>query len=343
VSPRRPISRTEWARWLPLAVGAVVVAVLVALPYFAKSGTLRTMISFLTLLALAQMWNLLAGYAGLLSVGQQAYVGLGAYALFVFTDKLGVHPFGAVPLAGLASLVIAIPVAMLVFRLHGGYFAIGTWVVANVFRLLVVNSQWLGGGTGVTITAASKIPPETRLDGTYWLALGVAVGAVLLVYVLLRLRLGLALTAIRDNEVGAESVGVPVWRAKLWVYLLAAFGTGVTGAVIYLNLLRIQPDAAFSINWTAFVIFIVVIGGVGTIEGPILGTIVYFLLQETLADYGSWYLIVLGVIAAVVTLKAPKGLWGLLNRLRPLEFFPVRRRLRKVPEAAPAADEGGSA
>ena len=175
--------------------------------------------------------------------------------------------------------------------------------------------------------------------------MAVAVASVMVVYLLLRSRLGLALTAVRDNEVGAQSLGVDVYRAKLWVYLLAALLTGITGAVIYLNGLRIQPLAAFSVTWTAVVIFIVIIGGVGTIEGPVIGAIIYLLLQETLADYGSWYLVVLGLVAVVVTLRARRGLWGLLNRYRPVELFPVRRRLRIEPEAevgeageAPAGD-----
>jgi branched-chain amino acid transport system permease protein len=289
---------------------------------------MRTLISFLTLLALAQMWNMLAGYAGLLSVGQQAFIGLGAYSLWAFTDQLGVHPFLAVPLAGLVAVVMAVPTGALAFRLRGGYFAIGTWVIAEVFRLVVANSNWLGGGSGRTVTAASRLAIQTRIQGTYWLALVVAVSAVLAVYLLLRSRLGLALTAIRDNETGAESLGVHVTRAKWVVFLISAFGVGVTGAVIYLNLLRIQPDAAFSINWTAFMIFIVVIGGIGTIEGPILGTIVYFTLQETLSSYGSWYLILLGVVAIVVTVKAPRGLWGLLTKYLDVQLFAVQRRVQ---------------
>jgi branched-chain amino acid transport system permease protein len=152
----------------------------------------------------------------------------------------------------------------------------------------------------------------------------------------------LALTAIRDNETGARGLGVRTFRTKLYVYLVAAFGCGVTGAVIYLNLLRIQPDAAFSINWTAFIIFIVVIGGVGTIEGPILGTVIYFALQETLADYGAWYLVLLGVLAVVITLRARMGLWGLVRRFRPIQLFPVQRRLTYLPPAPSGSEEKGS-
>lgn len=334
---RVAVERSTLAGRIGLGVAIAVVGIAASVPLWLSPGTMRSLVTFLTLLALAQMWNLLAGYAGLLSVGQQAFVGIGAYSLWVLADKMGVHPFLAVPLAGVVALVIALPTAGLAFRLRGGYFAIGTWVIAEVYRLVAANTGILGGGSGVTISAASKLDMTVRLHGTYWMALAVAVGSVLLVYLVLRSRLGLALTAIRDNEIGARSLGVRTFRTKLYVYLLAAFGSGVTGAVIYLNLLRIQPDAAFSINWTAFVIFIVVIGGVGTIEGPILGTIIYFALQETLADYGSWYLVLLGVLAVVITLRARMGLWGLVRRFRPIQLFPVQRRLRDapVPEQGP--------
>lgn len=332
---RFTVVRSTTASRVGLGAAIAVVALGASVPAWSSPGTMRTLISFLTLLALAQMWNLLAGYAGLLSVGQQAFVGIGAYSLWVLGDKAGVHPFLAVPLAGLVALVVAVPTAGLAFRLRGGYFAIGTWVIAEVYRLVAANATWVGGGSGVTLSSASSLDMSVRIQGTYWMALAVAVGSVLLVYLVLRSRLGLALTAIRDNEIGARSLGVRTFRTKLYVYLLAAFGCGVTGAVIYLNLLRIQPDAAFSINWTAFVIFIVVIGGVGTIEGPILGTVIYFGLQETLADQGSWYLVLLGVLAVVVTLRARTGVWGLVRRFRPIQLFPVQRRLG-YPAAEPA-------
>jgi branched-chain amino acid transport system permease protein len=115
---------------------------------------------------------------------------------------------------------------------------------------------------------------------------------------------------------------------KLVVYLIAAFLTGLCGALIYLQKARISPDAAFSVvDWTAYVIFIVVIGGIGTIEGPIVGVIVFFVLQNALADYGSWYLLLLGLIGIAVMLFAPRGLWGLFTDRTGIQLFPVRRRL----------------
>jgi branched-chain amino acid transport system permease protein len=339
----QPLQRVEVERATAASrVGAVLALVAVVVfgtaPLWARTSVLRTLIGFFTLLALASMWNLLAGYAGLVSIGQQAYIGVGAYGLYWLSDTAGLDPFAAVPLAALVAAVIAVPVAVLAFRLRGGYFAIGTWVIAEALRLLVANTSQLGGGSGVTVTAVSTYDRQTRVYLTYWLAFAVGVGAVALTYLLLRRRLGLALTANRDSETGARSLGVDVYRVKLLVYVVAAFGCALAGAVIYLNLLRIQPDAAFSVNWSAFMIFIVVIGGVGTIEGPIVGAVLFFVVQETLAQYGSWYLILLGLLAVVVALRARHGLWGLVAERTGISLFPVRRRL-KLP-GPPAA--GGS-
>ncbi|GAB4245083.1 MAG: branched-chain amino acid ABC transporter permease [Thermoleophilia bacterium] len=327
-APEIKIERQTRTGRVTFVASILILAVAASLPLWGSSNLMKTSVTFLTLLALAQMWNLLAGYGGLMSVGQQAFIGIGAYSLWVFADRLGLNPYLAVPLAGIIAMIIAVPTAGLVFRLRGGYFAVGTWVVAEAFMLLVINIDRLGGGSGVSITSAGQIERATREMVTYWLALGVAAGSVALVYFLLRSRRGLALTAIRDDQVGAQSLGVDVFRSKLWVYLLAAFGCGAIGAVIYLDLLRVQPEAAFSVRWSALMIFTVVIGGVGTIEGPIIGAIIFFGLQQLLADYGSWYLILIGGIAAVVTVWARRGLWGYIARRWSIDLFPVRRRLR---------------
>lgn len=162
----------------------------------------------------------------------------------------------------------------------------------------------------------------------YWLALALVVVVTGCIYWLLRSRLGLALAAVRDNVEAAQSVGVDVGRLKWAVFLIAAAATGLTGALIFVQTARISPEAAFAVtDWTAYVIFIVVIGGIGTIEGPIVGVLVFFALRSALADYGSWYLMTLGLAAIAVMLFAPKGLWGLISARSGLHLFPVRRRL----------------
>ncbi len=260
----------------------------------------------------------MAGYAGLVSVGQQAYVGFGGYMLFALTMFGGLHPIVAIALGGVLRRLLSMPVAALIFRLRGAYFAIGTWVIAEVFRLSFAQIQSLGGGSGsslpVAIVERLGAKKAAREAISYWLALGAAVIVIVAVYLFLRSRRGLALTAIRDNEMAASGLGIDIWRTKLEVYVVTGAFTAMIGALIFLQKLRISPDAAFSVNdWTAFVIFIVVIGGIGTIEGPIIGTLLFFALRETLADLGTIYLMVLGLVAIIVMLKAPKGVWGLIR------------------------------
>jgi branched-chain amino acid transport system permease protein len=312
-----------------LALAALLLG-LVSAPFWADRADMRLVVEIAYFLALAQMWNLLAGYAGLVSVGQQAYVGLGGYALFALTILLGVPPLLALPLAGVAAALVALPSALMIFRLRGAYFAIGTWVVAEVCRLMLAQVTALGGGTGqslpVSVVRAVADSRELRDMLVYYAGILTACGSTAFAFVLLRSRYGLALTAIRDAEGAAVSLGVDSFRIKLAVYVATAFGTGVIGALIFLQKLRISPDAAFSVtDWSANVIFIVVIGGIGRIEGPIVGTLVFFGLRALLADFGAWYMIILGVIAIGVMLKAPHGLWGLLAARFDLDFFPVRR------------------
>lgn len=322
------VARDTRASRAGAVIAALVLAGLIALPFTGDAGLMRMVVELMALLALAQMWNLLAGYAGLVSIGQQAYVGLGGYALVVLADDLGVNPFLAVPVAGLVAAAFALPTAAAVFRFRGGYFAVGTWAVAEVYRLLVANTDALGRGTGRTLKAVFPLARETREMGTYALAVAVGVATLAGVYGYLRSRQGLGLMAIRDSEPASESLGVDVLRTKLAVYLVAAFGTGTTGALLYLNLLRISPDAAFSINWTAYTIFIVVIGGLGTLEGPIIGTLLFFFLREALADHGAWYMILLGLLAVGAMLRFPRGIWGLIAERWDLRVFPLQRRVR---------------
>jgi branched-chain amino acid transport system permease protein len=317
-----------------IGVGIVAIALLaLALaPFWGDRQMLRLLAELFTFVALASLWNLLAGYAGLVSVGQQAFVGFGGYLLFAMVILGGVHPIAAVFIAGPVAALVSIPVAALTFRLRGAYFAIGTWVVAEVFRLLASQVSVLGGGSGISLPAAAVIAMaptrQAREFELYWLALGLAVLVLAAIVALLRSRHGLALTAIRDNETAAQSNGIGVTRVKLIVYVLTAFGTAMIGALIFLMKLRISPDTAFSVNdWTAFVIFITVIGGIGRIEGPIIGTIIFFCMRQTLSDLGSLYLLIMGAVAIVVMLWAPKGVWGLIAERCGWQALPLQRSL----------------
>lgn len=325
-------------------IAAIILVIgLVILPAFVSRSLIQDLFFILTMLTLAQFWNLLAGYGGLVSVGQQAFVGIGAYALFSAVILGGLDPLPAILLGGLAALVLAIPFGFFAFRLQGAYFAIGTWVLAEVARLVIAQWKAVGGGTGTSLprSATDNIlftSEIAELFGVrasaardilaYWLALLLAILAIGGIYWLLRSKRGLALAAVRDNPQAARSVGVDAQRVKWFVFLTAALGTGLTGALIYMQKARISPDATFSLNdWTAYVIFIVVIGGIGTIEGPIVGVLVLFTLQTLFAQYGAWYLMLLGLLGIGVMLLAPRGLWGSFSDRTGIQLFPIRRRL----------------
>jgi len=325
------ITRSTRSSRIAMLFAAVIVAILISAPWWANSADMRLITEFMFYLALASMWNLLAGYAGLISVGQHAYVGFGGYIMFYCALFLGVSPLLAIPLAGIAGALISIPVSFLVFRLKGPYFAIGTWVVAEVFRLGFAQFQAVGGGSGISIPIGIMKALGSKSERgmlIYFSALVLCLGAVALAYLLLRSRVGLALTAIRDSEVASASLGVRIDRVKLAVYVAVAAVTSMIGALIFITKLRISPEAAFNVNdWTVFVIFIVVIGGIGTIEGPIVGTLLYFLLRELFADLGSIYLMILGAMAIIIMLVSPKGIWGFVQKKFGWSFFPVGYRV----------------
>lgn len=326
-------------RPLGFCLAFAALAALYAMPVFAPRAVVQDLFGILTLLVLAMNWNMLAGFAGLVSVGQQAFVGIGAYAMFAAIILMGLDPLIGVLIGGIAAAVFAIPMAFFAFRLNGAYFAIGTWVVADIARLGI--SQWkaLGGGTGTSLPkgTAKEMAFVDQIKGlldvssaaaadalTYWLMLSLAVTLLVAAYVFLRSRMGLGLQAIRDNENAARSVGVDPVKLKAMVFLLTAFGTGLCGALAFIQITRVTPDAAFSvIDWTAFVIFITVIGGIGTLPGPIVGVIVFYALQRLLADYGTIYLIVLGCLGIAVMLFARRGLWGMFTDHTGIDLLPL--------------------
>ena len=325
VTPPAPAVRVTRSRQSAIWTGAgaiVVVLVLAYFPYLVHSGTTSILVQAFIVLTLASMWNLLAGYAGLVSVGQQAFVGLGAYFVLILALH-GASPIAALPVAAIGCGVVALPLWWLVSRLRTGYFAIATWVLAATVMLIIEKFSSIGGGTGMPLPGFAGLDPTLLSAYTYWAALAVAVAALGGIYLLLRSRLGLVLTAVRDDEVAARSSGARVGLARLLVFLVAGAGCGAAGAVLAISQLQVQPSAVFSVQWTAEMAFATIIGGLGTIEGPILGTAVYMVLQQTLASYNAWYLIILGLVAILVALFARRGLWGLVDEKLGIKLFPV--------------------
>jgi branched-chain amino acid transport system permease protein len=333
------VLRTSRSSQAALLGGCLIAAAAAAMPWWGESSWMREFNQIACYFIFASMWNLLAGYGGMVSIGQQAYLGFGGYAMLILANLCGVNPFLAVPIAAVLTAVAAVPVSKLAFRLKGGYFAIGTWVIAEVFRISFANVSAVGGGSGASLTALAEIERGTRESVTFWITLAAVVATIGLTYFFLRSKQGLALMAIRDSETASASQGIDVGTVKLGVYLVAALGAGLAGALYFVGNLRISPDAAFSVNWSAFAIFLVMIGGLGTIEGPIVGSVIFWALNKFFSDYGTWYLVGLGLLAIVVTLVFKQGLWGYLQQRFAFRVFPIQRRLEigsaHVPAAAP--------
>ncbi|SAK79599.1 leucine/isoleucine/valine transporter permease subunit [Caballeronia fortuita] len=326
ISERRPSASKlsiAIAKW---SVAVLITLALALLPYYASFGTLRLSVEILTVFAVALAWNLLAGYGGLVAVGQHAFIGLGAYTLFAVSNQFGVNPWVTLPIAGLASAAFALLSAWPMFRLSGPNFAVGTWVLAEVLRIGAQNCDWLGGSGGLPLMAMREFSRETRNFGAYWAALAIGIGSLWGARHILRGKLGLGLMSVRDSAAAAQASGVPIYRVKLLLWVIAGTITGLAGAVAYMSTLQVTPDASFGLQWTAEAIFITILGGLGTLEGPIIGTVIYFALREATAGYGTWYFVGLGTLAIVTMLIAPGGAWSLIARRWSLDLFSVRRR-----------------
>ena len=278
-------------------------------PLWGSDYALLFWLLFCMYVAMSQMWNLLIGYSGLLSLGQQAFIGFSGYTMAVLTNYYGVYVWLSVFIGGLFSVLLALFMSLFIFRMKGIFFGIGTWIFAESLLLWFSNWEYVKYGTGLFVKPAS--PPS--MTTIYYAAFIMGAGALAVVYVILRSRIGLGLMAMRDNEEVSETMGVDTFRSKLFCFLVAAFITGTTAGVLYVFQIFIQPYRAFAIDWTITLVFIVIIGGIGTIEGPIVGTFVYVLLSQWLAEYGHISLLILGIIAITIILVAPKGIMGTLQ------------------------------
>ncbi len=325
-------------RWTRVSVGSgvatvAIIGVLAIVPFLFGADVTQQLTTLLIFVILAVMWNALAGYGGLLSVGQQAFIGLGAYGT-IFLTQHGVTPYLAMIVAGVIAGGIALPTSFIMLRLRGGQFAIGMWVVAEVFGILVSLNSSLGGGTGISLNGLDQYAPGYRQAYTFWLTLVCATVLLGLVFFLLRRRIGVSLQAVRDDEDAAASLGVNVVRSKRVLFVVAATGCGIAGALYLANTLFIQPTSAFGVQWTAYMLFMVLVGGLGTFEGPILGAFIFYLIQTQFGDSGAWYFVGLGATAIAFALFLPNGIWGAIDRRLHLRLLPVGYTLRTLDTAA---------
>ncbi|MGJ4887851.1 branched-chain amino acid ABC transporter permease [Bradyrhizobium sp. HKCCYLRH3099] len=324
---------------------AVIAALLAAGPWLLGEGALRFVTECLLILAMAQMWNLLAGYAGLVSFGHQVFVGIGAYGLFLISDTLGLSPYWVLPIAPLACAIVASVIALPLFRLREAYFSIAMWVFSEIVAALVMKAMWLGGTAGLPLKSSRLLDLDWFEPVLFWIAAALALGTIGGLFLLMRSGFGLGLMSVRDNDLAAMSVGVDVQRNRFIVFVLSAVGCGLAGAVSFLGNLYVSPAAAFDVNWVVYMMFIVMIGGIGTLEGPIIGTVIFFGLRELITGQlgysAGWYLVALGTVGVIVMLWSPRGLWPPLRDRFGLKLLGVGRRAPTTPDLPPLARNVG--
>ncbi len=333
-------------RWTPISVTATASAGLLAVvlafaPLFLGANAIDKLTTLFIYIVLGVMWNALAGYGGLVSVGQQAFFGIGAYAA-IRLSHAGVSVYAALVLGALAAGFVSLLLSSFALRLRGGEFAIGMWVVAELCHLLVNLDGLIQGETGTSLIALNAFAPDQRRDDNYWLALAATVTLLALMFALLRGRLGGSIQAIRDNEEAAASLGVEVLATKRIIFVIAGAGCGMAGALYLATAITFEPATYFGVQWTAYMIFIALVGGLGTFEGPILGAIIFFLIELFFGASGIWYLVGLGAAALVFALFLPRGIWGLVEDLWGVRLLPLGYWVIAPPSAVAAAAKDGA-
>ncbi len=325
----KDFSVERWTRSSRLAVlgGILLLALFATAPMWMGAGAVDRMTALFIYVILAAMWNALAGYGGLVSVGQQVFFGLGAYFTVRLADA-GLNPFISLVVAAFITALLSIPLSFFMLRLKGGEFAIGMWVVTEIVHLLVNLDQLIQGETGTSLISLNVYDNQTRSATIYWMALAAMAGLLGLLFAVLRSRAGAAIQAIRDNEDAAMSVGVKVMATKRLLFVLAAFGVAVAGGLWLATATTFQPKTYFSIQWTAYMIFMVLVGGIGKFEGAILGAVLFFVIETYFGNLGVWYLIGLGATAVLFSLYLPSGLWGAIEQRSDVRLLPVGYRLK---------------
>lgn len=306
---------------------AVIIVLLAAAPQFLSAGAVDRMTALFIYVILAAMWNALAGFGGLVSVGQQVFFGLGAYFAIRLANA-GLNPFVSLFVSAIVVGAVSWPISLFMLRLKNGEFAIGMWVIAALTHLLVNLDRLIQGETGTSLISLNVYDAATRRLTIYWLALASMTALLAILFGLLRGSTGAAIRAIRDNEDAAASVGVRVTGTKRLLFVLAAFGIGVAGALWLATAITFQPKTYFNVQWTAYMIFMVLVGGIGTFEGAILGALLFFLMETWFGGTGVWYLIGLGATALVFSLLLPRGLWGTLEERLGWRLLSVGYRVR---------------
>ena len=309
---------------LPMLIICIVVfAVLLIMGVFRifDNNIMRYLFKIFLYITLGTMWNLMSGFTGMTSLGQQVFVGIAGYSVAVMTSTYKMSMWMGILVGAVIAVIFAFLLSFVLFRMRGMYFAVATWLVAEAVRLWFNSWKFVKQGAGMTVPT-KQIP---KINELYIYALILCVLALVVVYLLLRTKTGLGLTAMRDDADAASSVGVNIFKSKLLCYIICSLFIALAGALFALQKGSVFPTSFFSIDWTVAMVFITIIGGVGTMAGPILGGIIYVVLSEILAHFPGWSNIILGAIAIIVIIFLPKGIMGTLMEKLHFDIFSQKR------------------
>jgi branched-chain amino acid transport system permease protein len=307
-----------------LAAWIVAGAVLAGLPLVVhNSFLLHVCILVFMWTVLGEAWNALGGYAGQVSFGHAAFFGVGAYVTIILFLKSGIAPWWGIPMGGLAAAAVSVPVGLIAFRLRGPYFSLATLAVAELAKLVALNWEWATNGpTGYLITT---LPPLHLLGATvdweskapfYYVALALMALSMGAVALLARSRLGAFLVAIRENEEAAEAVGIDTVRAKVLTLALSGFLAGAGGGFYAFYFRYVDPDAVLNLGISMEMVFIAMVGGLGTVAGPFIGAVFLTTVGEAVRErFQVGHLIFYGLFMMLVIRYLPEGIWGRVRKL----------------------------
>ncbi len=297
---------------LAAAASLLVLAGLLLVPLIGASGnTIRLVLITLLWVATSLAWNLLGGVAGQVSFGFAVFYGLGAYAA-AFAINGGINPYAAFAAGGLTAALASVLIGIPTFRLRGPYFAIATIGVNEAVRIVMSNLEITGGASGYRLLATGRFSQGEH----YYTALGLAGLAFLISWFVMRSPFGLALRAIREDQDAAADLGVPPFRCKLAVHALAALLTGMAGGAFARYTAYIHPDGVFAFTTSISILLMPVIGGLGTLLGPVIGAVVYSVVQEEMVvNFPQFHLFLYGALLILIVLFEPGGLVGLGRRI----------------------------
>jgi branched-chain amino acid transport system permease protein len=290
-------------RRLALISGAVVLAALIVAPLRANGYVVNLIYVTLLGIALAYGWNIISGYAGYFSFGQIAFFGLGAYTTALIVVNWHWYWMVAALAGGALSLALAIPLGYVMLRLRGPFFAMGMFGMAQMMRVLVTAIPATGSGSGL------YLPPGSGITEVYYWTLAICAGAIALTVWIDRSAFGLRLQALREDEQVAATLGVGTTSAKLTAFALSALIPGLLGGGYALFLTYIEPDAVFSSRLDLQSIVMAILGGLGTVWGPLIGGLVMTQISEALwAGFPQAYLMIFGGLLVVLLLVLPRGI-----------------------------------